>query len=813
VVPSFLTALDWRLAARRLRRAPAFTCASVLLLAIPIAAATLVFSVVRGLLLDSIPYADPDRLVVLSPGPPLWDLFEDLKNQDGVFDCLGAYTERAANLSERGPAERVLIGKVTSEFLAAAGVHPAVGRVFTNDEFNPPHDRVALITHRTWSGRYGGGARDVIGQTLTLDGRPYTIVGVLPPNFKTINEMRRVRDLPFEREVGALVPLVGDPHGDPSSTDKVSRPLTVLGRLRGGVSVQRANSRMSAVLAHAHMRFMSMPPFSFVSLSSEVAAGLPAQLAIVSTAVGILLFVACVNVTTLVLARIEARRRELAVCCAIGSNAMRIVGSVLSETFLISAMGGAAGVLMSWQAGIAAKKLTAGLLDLRGAPMDLRVLAVAAALVAGTGLFVGLGPALRYARIEPALVLQRSCTVSRNRDDIPFASVLVATQIAFAVVLVVVGVLLARAFERSVSPNPGFAADRILTAEISLDRAAYWRYVSTRYFADLLERVSSLPGVERAALVSTVPGGEFQGSTGVKVDGRFYMTGTATISPHYFAVLSIPILAGTSFSDQDTRSSPPVVVVNASFARKHWGTPLRALGQTIAMGQISTTTATGPFVRDLEWTVIAVVADSRDSAGGTSPEPKIYSNYTQFSTSTQMTILVQSRSDDAGALSQPLIRLAREIDPEQPLYNVLPLSEITRSRLTRRRAMAAVMNVFAGVTLLIAALGVYAAMSCMAALRRHEVGVRLALGGTRMAVLRSLAWRGAKHVLVGVELGILFAVTAVSLLRAWLLGGQQADVSTGVLAILVVIIVSAIALLAPAWRATRVDPIEILRAE
>ncbi len=314
--------------------------------------------------------------------------------------------------------------------------------------------------------------------------------------------------------------------------------------------------------------------------------------------------------------------------------------------------------------------------------------------------------------------------------------------------------------------------------------------------------------------MSTVPGGQFDSVNGVQIRGRAYLVDSGIVSPGYFSVLSIPIVAGGSFSERDTTESPNVVVVNEALARAHWETPARAIGRTIAMGTRSTTTQTGRVISDLEWTIVGVVADARDLAEGAAPRPKVYWSYRQASRgSTQMTLLVRTSGVNAGALTLPLTRLVRDINPGQPLYNVLPLDTILRSRFARERALAAVMSGFATLTLLVAVLGVHAAMAYAGTLRRHELGVRLALGGSRMAVLRSLAWRGAKQVLVGIELGIFLAVMLVTVLQSWLFGTGNADLGTMAGAVALVAAISAIALLAPAWRATRIDPIEMLRAQ
>ena len=811
----FLTWPDVRIAVRRLTRAPGFTSAAALLLALSIAGTSFIFSTVRGLLLQSIPYVHAERLVVLSPMAPFWEFFEELRDARGVFEQLGCYTQRAANLSGLGPAERVLIGRVSPGFLPITGVRLSAGRGFRNEEFAPPHDRVALITDRLWRRRFAA-AQDAIGQAVTLDGHEYTVIGVLPPDFRTIEQMERAHELPFDREVSLLVPLPDRTNSyDPTSTDRAWRGLTVVGRLRQRILVEQANRELAPILAHAQMRYRFPEPFAFHSLRTAVAGGLGTQLALVAIAVGLFLVVGCANVTNLVLGRIEGRRRELAICAAIGSNARRIVGSVLAETVLLSLAGGMLGLLISWQAVTAMKVLAGGMLDIEKVTVDFTVLAFTAAVALATGVVVGIGPALRHARTDPTAALQTASRGSQLAGGISFTSLLVVVQVTLAVLLVVLGALLARTFVRSVSVPNGFATDGILTAEISLDRSGYWQRNSTRYFAELLDRAATLPDVRGTALASAVPGGQSDGATGVRVDGRSYTVDAAVVSPSYFSVLSIPLLAGASFGEQDTSNSPYVVVVNEAFARTHWETPGRAVGRTIILGERVTHTAAGDVVSDIERRVVGVVANSRDVAQGAAPRPKIYWSYRQgpASAQTQMTVLVRAGSGDAAALVHPLTRLVQAINPDQPLYNVLPLSEIMQSRFARERAMAAVMNVFAILTLIVAALGVHAAMSCVGALRRHEVGVRLALGGSRLAVLRTLAWRGAKQVGVGLELGVFLAVAGVTFLRAWLFGTGSADLPTVAGAVLLVTVVSAAALLAPAWRATRVDPIETLRTE
>jgi hypothetical protein len=361
----------------------------------------------------------------------------------------------------------------------------------------------------------------------------------------------------------------------------------------------------------------------------------------------------------------------------------------------------------------------------------------------------------------------------------------------------------------------GFRADGVLTAEISLNRAKYLTDAD-RFFTDLLNRLSGAPGLRDLALVSNVPAGTVFGGGLIKIHGRAEWVDAAQVSSGYFSLLGIPVVNGRSFDETDTATSPRVTVVNETFARHYWDDPMHALGRVFAHGELSRTNSarTVTVVEDVEWTVVGVVSDVGDGAFGATPRPKFYTNYLQNlhgAGRSQMTILARASRGDGSALAPSLLQAARSVDPDQPLYNVLPLTRILSSRWAAERALTSVMSAFALVALIVAALGVYAAASAAAAKGRREVGIRLALGGSRTAVLRALLGREGKAVLLGLWFGALAGFLGVSTLRALVSVSTDLSVASVAGAVLFVAVVTAIALVVPAWRATQLDPSVVLR--
>lgn len=341
---------DVRIAMRRLLGTPPFTVTAVLQLALGIGGATFMFCVVRALLFQPIPYRDPAHLVVLSQPVFDLDLIHQLQAPAGPFDGAAAYTERAANLVEQGDTERALVVAVTREFLPLTGTSPSLGRLFTDDEFNVSGNPVAILAHRTWIGPYGA-APNILGQEVVIDGRHHTIVGVLPPSFKTLDQMKRVHELPVERELGALVPMTRPPSSfDPRRTDNAQRGLSVIAHLRPGTSVEAANQRLAPLLARAQDRLPPTVRVAFVPLDVAVTEGLPMQLSALTIAVAVLLITSCANVLNLLLIRLDARTREIAVSLALGATGWRVATGVIVETLLISVAGGGVGLLLASQA-------------------------------------------------------------------------------------------------------------------------------------------------------------------------------------------------------------------------------------------------------------------------------------------------------------------------------------------------------------------------------------------------------------------------------------------------------------------------------
>jgi predicted permease len=801
-----LSAQPFRVALKRLARAPGFAAAAVITLAIGIGGTTFVFSVVQSLLARSLPYKAPERLVILTPTGMLklqqWTVFEQVRDGCTVFEQIGAYAERAANMSGEGHAERVLTARVTDTLLSLVGVRPAVGRSFLAEEYQPGRGHVVLLSDALWRRRYGA-SPGAIGGVLVLDGQAYTIVGVLPPEFRTISELRLAREVTFDENVGLLLPVAGNPTApDLTASDPGGSELMMVGRLRNDVLLDRARGDVAAALDRLAGSGGTPEPYALVTLNSTVAGEAPAQLAILSAAVALLLFVACLNVANLLLERVEARRREMAVRTALGATFSQVVGTVLAETVLLACAGGASGVVIAWGS-VRALRVLAGPLvtHLDAVQINLTVLAFAGVLSLGTGVLIGLIPAIRLSRVDVASALHAQPVTPRRRLGVAVPSLLTIGQVAVSVLLVVLGGLLARDFVKSLTVDLGFRTRGILTAEVPLTPAKYARGAVIPFFADLVERAGRLPGVESAALVGLVPGGPLLGGTMLRVEGSTVaFSDISSISSGYFSVLGIPMIAGRGFTIHDTSGAPPVFVVNDAFARQHWGSAGQAVGQHV-------------FWNRTPFTVVGVAADAYDTWRAAAARPKVYYSYRQGAFSTRVTLLLRGRYEDAAVLAAPLTRLVATLDPDQPLYNVLTLEHIVYAKFARPRLLVTAMMMFASLTLLLAAVGVHGVLSYAVALRTREIGVRRALGGSEYAILGLILWRGMRLIAVGVAIGLPVALALRWFGESELSGATGTDPMVCAGAVVLVAAVGLMASLVPAVRAMRIDPIETLRSE
>jgi putative ABC transport system permease protein len=792
----------------RCASAPAFSVAVVLLLGVCAGAVGLVSGVARDLLLRRLPYADPDRLVVMKQVPPRAGVVEDLRAA-ALFDRVEAYAEWAANVGTPGQVERALIARVTSGFLSLSTGSPRLGRPLLSHDFSYSATPVALITYDVWRHRYGA-TPDVLGATVAIDGQLHEIVGVLPEEFRTVDELERLRDRPFERRVVALVPLLGQGTRDRWASDRVERGLTIVARLRDSVTLERSNRDLAPVLDR-----LSIPGatrYRLNTLTALAVRDLPVRLAALSSAMLLLLVVGGANLIGLIASRADGRSRELSVRAALGATPRRLAGEMVAEIMVLAAAGAAVGLWIAAYGIQAMNWLAAGMLDLEAASLDWVTPAVVVLLSLGMSLVAALWAVRRRLGVRTYSLLGDQSVATPPRK---VAAVLLGVQVAIAVALVIAVSALAGAIAGRGATSLGFRAEGVLTAEISLNRAKYLT-AANRFFTDLLNRLSGVPGLRDVALVSNAPAGTVFGGGLIKVHGRAEWVDVAQVSSGYFSLLGIPVVNGRFFDETDTATSPRVTVVNETFARHYWGDPVHALGRVFAHGELSRTNSarTVTVVEDIEWTVVGVVSDVRDGAFGATIRPKFYTNYLQNlhgAGRSQMTILARASSGDGSALAPSLLQAARSVDPDQPLYNVLPLTRILSSRWAAERALTSVMSAFALVALIVAALGVFAAASAAAAKGRREVGIRLALGGTRTAVLRALLGREGKAVLLGLWFGALAGFLGVSTLRALVSVSTDLSVASVAGAVLFVAVVTAIALIVPAWRATQLDPSVVLR--
>ncbi|HVU33945.1 MAG TPA: ABC transporter permease [Opitutaceae bacterium] len=781
-----------RHALRHLLKSRSYAGAAMLVVAIGVGAVTSIFSAVNAVVLRPPSLPDPERLVAVyetNPGRNIayfscaYRNYVDWRARTHSWANLAAIGERTMNLTGTGEPEVINVRPMSASLLPTLGLTPVLGRNFLASEDLPGRGRVAIISTALWRERFGG--RDtVIGQTLTLDGLPYEIIGVVDPGAA----------FPGEFEIGVPMAI------DPATARRMEHDVAVFGRLRPGVSVLQADAELKAVAAAIWRENPESDQGWSVRLvpyaTNLVGASARQALFLLLGAVGVLLLIACANLSNLIVAQTSVRSHEIAVRIALGATRGRVVRHLIGEALLLTIAGGLGGLLLSWWIVGALHHIPfprAGEISL-----DYRVLAVAALATVLTGLLASAGPAFAASRTDPRGALKgRTPELAgqlRGRDA------LVVTQIALALMLFIGATLLARSFWRMVRANPGFDVQRVMTCVLRPT-------VNTQTFYDALEsQVSSLPEVVATGLVSSAPlSGQntslniFPDAPNLLGQGMSAQADWRLADGGYFAALGIPVISGRTFAGLRSDVARDAVVISASLARTLWGNT-DVIGRRVDPG------GHGRWL-----TVIGVVGDVHSANIATATVPTFYYSRYRFEYG-PMTLVTRTRGAEA-----PLLAAIREsvkrIDPTVPLYHVRTMEDLRDKSLMQPRMLMVLLGAFAATALLLATIGTYAVIGFMVQKRTGEMGIRMALGADAMDIFRLILGRGAKLALIGVTMGSAGALLATRALGAFLFQTPRTDVASFALGIATIVLAALAAAFIPARHAARVDPCVALRTE
>jgi len=811
------TARDIRYAVRTLLRRPGFTVVAVIALALGIGATSAIFSVVSAVLLRPLPYRDPDQLVVIlheGRNPVAPANYLDWKRQSSLFSSFGAAEYWSGTVTGDAP-ERVQGLRVTSEVLAMTGVSPLVGRLFRADDDVATGNRPLILSWGYWQRRFAGN-RDVLGTSLVVDGSPYTIVGVMPRGF----------DFPMFWATGVQMwtPLALGAR----ASSRQSQSLRLFARLEHGATVSAAQSQMTTIAANLEKAFPGTNPAVTVTpLDTMVVGDVRPALLVLLGAVGFVLLIACANVAHMLLARASARQREMTVRLALGASRTRLLRQLLTESVVLALAGGSLGIALA-RLGLRTLVALAGtsLPRADAIGLDLGVLGFTTVISLLTGLGFGLLPAIRVSRTEMSEALRdgaRGSTEGARRSRV--RSILVASEIALALVLLAGAGLAMRSFAALRAIDPGFAPRGVLSAVVTLygtAEAAPGRREA--FYTSMLERVRRLPGVESASLINHLPiAGDVWGLQFL-VEGRprpqpaeVPRATFRVVYPGYFRAMRLPILRGRDVAETDRVGAPRVVVVNDFFARRSWPNE-DAVGKRVTFN---------PMAESPMWfTVVGVVKNDVQSDWAAPPQEEVFLPYLQEHEYLEsggghvgyMTLIVRAACAVASAcnpasLAPALRDAAGSLDRSVPVTDIQTMDEVIAGANARPRFTLVLLATFAAVALVLAAVGIYGVVSYAVSRRTHEIGVRVALGASPASVVRLVIAQGMQVVGVGVAIGLVGALVASRLMTQLVYGVRVTDPMTyaGVAAVL-----AAVALVAsyiPARRATRIDPLVAMRTE
>jgi putative ABC transport system permease protein len=808
-----------RYALRQLVKAPGFTIVAVLTLALAIGANTAVLSLVNGLLLRPLPYTTPEDLVLLWERFPPQGLeripvsapeYLDYEKQATSFQQIGAFSYAAYNLTTGDIPERVSGAVVSPSVLSLLGIEPIRGRIFTKDEGAEGRDDVVVISARLWQRRFNADPT-LVGNKILLNGRPHTVVGIMPKGFDFPLPLFNVQGSRFASRADIWKPIA---FKKDELEARYSRSYGVIARLRSGVSAAKAQAEIDNITANFRQNNPKNYPQESTAfgaklypLQSQVVGPMRTGLLILLGAVALVLLIACANLTTMLLARAASRQREMAIRVALGASLKRMLLQLLTESVLLSLFGGTAGVLLSIWAIDMLRSIGAQTVPrLREVNLDLNVLAMTFGVCIVTGILFGIAPAFVSAKPELTEALKeggRGSTAGAHRHRL--RNGLVIAETVLALTLLIGAGLLIKSFVRLQSASPGFNPHNVLTAEISLPVEKYPRGQPViNFYAEAVRRIKNITGVQHVAFTVMLPlSGSNTDSSFIiegqdpKATGAFPDEEIRDITPDYFGVLQTPLLKGRFFTESDTADSPPVVIVNRAFEKKYFPNG-EALGKRISRDD------TNP-----KWaTIVGVVADIKHRALDMEAQPEYYLPHTQ-GPEREMILAVRS-AQDARTLARAIRAELGNIDPDIPLANVRTLDVVVADSIAPRRLSVVLLGAFSGIALLLASVGMYGVISFLVAQRTHEIGVRMALGAQRLDVLKMVVGHAAKLLFVGAAIGLPIAFLSGSALRTVLYQVSPFDIS---IFLIVTLILGGVGLLAsylPAHRAARADPVVAL---
>ena len=802
---------DLRYAVRLMIKSPAFTLIAIVTLALGIGANTAIFTVVNAVLLRPLGFHDPSRLVIAaekSQYPTISTSYEnyvDWRDQSRSFESLEATRGATITLTGDGEPERLNSRYATAGLFPLLGVQAIAGRTFHPDEDRAGGPPVVLLSYGLWQ-RHFGGAADTVGKSITLDSHPYTIVGILPKGFELLQPAEVF--LPFT------------PWAQTLPDDRNWHPgIIAVGRLKPGVTREQARTEMVGLtkrLEEQYPMYNTGTSADVVGLQDRLVQNVRPALLLLLGAVGFVLLIACVNVANLLLARAASRSREVAIRTSMGASRWRIVRGLLTESVLISVIGGACGLIVaSASLGPLLRLAEGSVPQVFTVSLDRSVLLFTFLVSVITGLIFGIVPALRTAKLDLRETLNEG---SRGSTSGPgqhrLRGVLVATEIAFAMLLLIGSGLLLRSFSRLQEVSPGFHPDHLLVADLPLSQNAYAKPEQRFQFFDrVIDRARTLPGVRSVGAASFLPVSGGGGLINFNIEGRppktphdYLAAGYRTITPGYMETLNVPLLQGRNIAAGDTEKAPAVVVINATMARTYFPGD-NPLGKRMQIGAIPDKDV--PFME-----VVGVVGDVHQGLDS-DPKAEMYLPYKQADAILpvfQLSIVLRTAGEphaQAAALRSAL----GEIDPNQPLVKIRTMDENMAASVTEPRFRTWLIGIFAGLALVLAAVGIYGVMSYSVTQRTNELGIRMTLGAQANDVFRIVVGEGMRLALLGVGVGVVAALISTRVLRTFLYGISANDPVTFGATALLLTMVAVAASYFPARRATRVDPMVALRHE